>query len=71
MEIICDLTQYEPFCEKLESMRNKTTLAITGAMQGSSREKNCQVLVLEMLKSRRWHKRLNCMFKIIQEKTLN
>ena len=67
--IICELTQYESFCEKLESMQNKATLAITGAMQGSSREK--RVLGLEMLKSRRWHKRLSCMFKVIQEKALN
>ena len=53
-------------CEKLESVQYKAALAITGAIQGTSRE-NFQELGLESLKDRRWYKRLCCMFKIINE----
>ena len=40
-------------------------------MQGTSREKNYQELGLESLKSRRWYKRLCCMYKIMTEKAPN
>ena len=43
-------------------------LAITGALQGTSREKIYQELGLESLKSRRCHKHLSCLFKIMKEK---
>ena len=43
-------------------------LAITGALQGTSREKIYQELGLESIKSRRWHKHLSCLFKILKEK---
>ena len=49
-------------------MQHKATLAITGAIQGTSRDKIYQELGLESLKSRRWYKRLVCMFKIMNEK---
>ena len=45
------------------SIQYKATLAITGAIQGTSPEKICQELGLESLKSRRWYKRLSCMLK--------
>ena len=67
--IIYDQPQNESFCEKLESVQYKAALAITGAIQGSSREKLYQELVLESLKSRRWYKRLCCMYKIMKKKT--
>ena len=50
------------FCEKLESEQYKVTLAITGTIKGSSRDKSYQELRLQSLKSRRWYKRLSCMF---------
>ena len=56
----------ESFCEKLESLESveyKAVLAITGAMQGASRDKIYQELGLESLKSRNWCKRLSCMFE--------
>ena len=53
--IIYDQPQNESFCEKLESAQYKAALVITGAMQGSSREKLDQELGLESLKSRRWY----------------
>ena len=46
-DIIYDQPQNESFCEKLESVQYKFALAITGAMQGSSREKIYQELGLE------------------------
>ena len=66
-DIIYDQPQNESFCEKLESVQYKAALAITGAIQGSSREKVYQELGLESLKLRRWYKRLCCMFKIMNE----
>ena len=61
-DVIYDQLQNESFSEKLESLQYKTTLAITGAMQGNSRDKLYQELGLESLKSRRWYKRLSCLF---------
>ena len=69
-DIIYDHPQNESFCEKIESALHKATSAITGAIQGTSRDKTYQELRLESLKSRRWYKRLVCMFKIMNEKDL-
>ena len=66
-DIIYDQPQNESFCEKLESVQYKAVLAITGAIQGTSREKIYLELGLESLKNRRWYKRLCCMFKIMNE----
>ena len=63
--IICDLPFNESFCEKLESIQYKAALAITGAIQGTSREKILE-LDLESLKSRRWFRHLCCMFEIMK-----
>ena len=46
-------------------------LAITGAIQGTFCEKIYQELGLESLKSRRWYKSLNSMFKIMKEEAPN
>ena len=70
-DIIYDQPQNESFCEKLESVQYKAALAITGAIQGSSREKLYQELGLESLKSRRWYRRLGCMYKIIKKEAPN
>ena len=70
-DIICDQPENESFCEKLESVQYKAALAITGAIQSTSREKIYQGLGLESLKSRRWYKRLSCMFKILKEEAPN
>ena len=58
-------------CERLESVQYKVALAITGAIQGPSREKIYQELVLESLTARRWYKRLSSMFKIVKEEAPN
>ena len=70
-DIIYDQPQDESFCEKLESVQYIAALAITGAIQGASRKKIYQELGLESLKSRRWYKRLSCMFKIMKEEAPN
>ena len=45
-----DQPQNESLCEKIESVQYKAALAITGAIQGTSREKMYQELRLESLK---------------------
>ena len=45
--IIYDQPQSDCFCEKLEPVQYKAALAITGAMQGTSRDKIYQELGLE------------------------
>ena len=58
-DIIYDQPQNESFCEKIESIQYKAALAITGAIQGTSRERIYQELGLESLKSRRLHVQLH------------
>ena len=56
------------FVKKLQYVQYKVALAVTDAIQGTSRELIYQELGLESLKSRRWYKRLSFMFKIMKEK---
>ena len=66
-DVIYDQPQNEVLCfEKLESVQ----LAVTGAMQGTSHDKLYQELGIESLKSRRWFKRLSCIFKIMKKNLL-
>ena len=44
---------------------------ITDAIKGTSRDKTFQELGLESIKSRRWHKRLSCVFKMMKEEASN
>ena len=69
-DLIYDQPQNGSFCEKLESVQYKAALAITGAVQGSSRGKLYQELGLESLKLRRWYRRLCCMYRIMKKKHL-
>ena len=59
------------FFEKLESVQYKAALAITVAIQSTSRNKTYEELGIESLKGRRWYRRLSCMFKIMKEETPN
>ena len=59
------------FFEKLESVQYEAALAITGAIQSTSRNKTYEELGIESLKGRRWYRRLSCMFKIMKEETPN
>ena len=70
-DIIHDQPRNESFCKKLESVQYKAALTITGARQVTSRDKIYQELGLKSLKSRRWYKRLSCMFKLIKKEDPN
>ena len=70
-DIIYDQPNNESFCEKLESIQYNAALAITGAIQGTSRDKIYAELGLESLKARRRYKRLSCMFKIMNKQAPN
>ena len=70
-DIIYDQPHNESVCEKRESVQCKVALAITGAIQGTSREKIYQELGLESLRARRWYKGLSCMVKIVKEEAPN
>ena len=69
-DIIYDQPQNNSFSEKLESIQYKAASEITGAIQGTSRDKIYQELGLESLKSRKWYKRLSLTFKIMKEEAL-
>ena len=64
-DILYDQPNNATFCQKTESFQYKAALAITGAIQGTSQEKLLEELNLETLKTRRWLRRLCCMYKII------
>ena len=70
-DIIYDQPQNKAFCAKLETLQYQAALAITGAIQDTSRDKIYHELGLESLKSRRWYKRLTCMYKIMKKEAPN
>ena len=70
-DIIYDQPHNSFFCKKLEPVQYKAALVITGVIQSTSHEKIFQELSLESLKSRRWFKRLCCMFKIMKNEASN
>ena len=53
-DIIYDQPHNESFYEKLESVQYKAAFAITGTIQGPSRDKIYEELGLESHKARRW-----------------
>ena len=63
-DIIYDQPNNESFCNKLETFQYNATLAITGSIQGTSKVKLYKELGLQSLKSRRWFRRLCCVYKI-------
>ena len=48
-----------------ESAQYNSALAITRTIRGTSNEKLCQELELEIMKERRWFRRLCCFYKIL------
>ena len=64
-DVIYDQPLNESLSKRIESVQYKTALAITGAMQGSSREKLYQELGLEHLHQRRWMRRLCLFYKVL------
>ena len=57
VDIIYDKAFNESFHAKLESLQYNATLAITGAIKGSSDEKIYEELGLESLKLRHWYRK--------------
>ena len=65
-DIIYDKAFNESFHAKLESLQYNATLAITGAIRGSSTEKIYEKLGLESLKSRRWYRKMSFLYKVFK-----
>ena len=67
-----DVIYHQPLNESLsnwtESVQYKAALAITGAIQGSPREKLYQELSLEYLRQRRWMRRLCLFYQVFHNK---
>ena len=68
-DVIYDKMFNESFHTKLESLQYNATLAITGAIRGSSSEKLYKELGLESLKSRRWYRKMSLLFKILKNES--
>ena len=62
--IIFDQPENESFCKKIESVQYNAALAITVAIQGTSRERVYKELGIKTPKSRRWLQKLCCFYKI-------
>ena len=61
----CDKIFIGYFQKKLESIKYKAALAITGARRGASREKIYSELGLESLQDGRWYRKLCVFYKIL------
>ena len=68
-----DIIYYKAFNEsfhaKLESLQYNATLAITGAIRGSSTEKIYEKLGLKSLKSRRWYRKMSFLYKVLKSES--
>ena len=70
-DVIYDQAFNLSFQKKIESIQYNASLAILGAIRGSSMEKVYQELGLESLQSRRWMRKLCLFYKIYREKSPN
>ena len=68
-DIIYDKAFNETFHAKLESLQYNTTLAIIGALRGSSTEKKYEELDLESLKLRRWYSKTSFLYKALKSES--
>ena len=59
------------FQQRLESLHYKTSLAITGAINGPSTEKLYHELGLESLQNRRWFRKLSVFYKTVNGQSQN
>ena len=64
-DIVYDKPNSESFTSKLERVQYKACLAITGAIQGTSRERLYKELGLESLSDIRWVLKLTFFYKIV------
>ena len=68
-DIVYDQSYNDSFHEKLELIQYNASLAITGAIRGTSRDKLYQELGLESLKKRRWYRKLTTLYKIVTDQS--
>ena len=64
--IIFDKPNNESFKSRIESIQYKACVAITGAIQGTSRERLYRELGLESLSDRCWFRKLTFFYKIVK-----
>ena len=67
-DVIYDQPLNESLSNRIESVKYKAALAITGAIQGPSRKKLYQELGLEHLHQRRWMRQLCLFYKVFHSK---
>ena len=67
-DILYDQAYNTPFHHKLESIQYNSSLAITGAIRGTSKERFYQELSLESLQLRRWYRKLGIFYKSYESK---
>ena len=65
-DIVYDKPNNDSFTSKLERVQYKTCLAITGAIQGTSRERLYKEPGLKPLRGRRWVRKLTFFYKIVK-----
>ena len=68
-DIIYDKAYNESFHANLESLQYNASLAITGAIKGSSAKKIYEELGLETLKSRRWYRKMSFLYKVLKNES--
>ena len=68
-DVIFDQAYNKSFHESLESLKYNVSLAITGAIKGTSKEKLYQELGLESLQHRRWFRKLCTFYKIFKNQS--
>ena len=68
-DIIYDKAFNESSQAKLESLQYNATLAITGAIRGSSTEKSFEELGLESLKSRCCYRKMSFLYKVLKSES--
>ena len=68
-DVIYDHVFNKSFHQRLESIQYNAAIAITGTIRGTSLEKLFEKLVLEILKSRRWFRKLYLFYKILHSKS--
>ena len=64
-DIIFDQAFNKSFHDNLESIQYNASLAITGAIRGTSKEKLYQELGFESLQQKRWFRKLCTFYRII------
>ena len=64
-DVIYDQLNNDFFSDKIELLQYKACLAITGTIQGTSRECLYNEIGLESLSSRRWCRKLCAIYKLL------